>query len=139
VSPDEFQLRVDMYPTEQRIVLAGELDYAGALRLATVIEQALAASPGRLVLDLSQIAFTDSSGMRAIPQASLDAAHAGIEMLVIPARTTVQRRFELAGLHALVPFATADHPGLGVPPANTPGTKHGRYGSRRRGPRRTAT
>jgi anti-anti-sigma factor len=101
--------------TEQRIVLAGELDYNGARHLASVIEETLATRAARLVLDLSQLSFIDSSGVRAVLNASLDATQAGTELLVIPGIDAVQRRFELAGLQTLLPFTSANQPGPRLP------------------------
>ena len=73
-----------------RIALRGELDIATAPRLQEAIDDALAAAPARLVLDLRELSFLDSSGLRLFIVLAGRAEREGFELaLVRPAPPTL--------------------------------------------------
>lgn len=78
-----------------RVALAGDLDLAGA----DALESALAAAPGDLALsiDLTEIEFIDSSGIRSL----IEARNVRGTALVNPSRA-VRRTFELANVEHLL-------------------------------------
>jgi anti-sigma B factor antagonist len=74
--------------------VSGELDIATAPQL----EQRLRESRGRVaVLDLSALAFMDSSGVHAIVDAGIRARQAGGRLVVLRGRPNVDRLFTLTG------------------------------------------
>ncbi len=76
--------------TGSTIKLAGELDSATSTQLLERIEQALAASSAReLVIDLEQVSFIDSSGIRAIIVLERRAKEDGIALALVPPPATV--------------------------------------------------
>jgi anti-sigma B factor antagonist len=82
---------------------AGELDIATAARL----ERALADDrrPGdRVVLDLADLEFIDSTGLRAIVRGAEAARRDGWELKLRPGPPAVQRVFEIAGVLGALPF-----------------------------------
>lgn len=76
--------------------LAGELDIATAEKLSTALEPELEEG-GDLVLDLSELVFMDSSGLRAIIQAALALRGTG-RIVLASATAPVRRVFEVSGL-----------------------------------------
>jgi anti-anti-sigma factor len=90
---------------EHMMVLAGELDMATAEELADVM-LARVESATRLTLDLSQVTFMDSSGLRLILFAQELCRLKRAEFALIPGPRHVQRAFEIAGLLDRLPFQT---------------------------------
>jgi anti-anti-sigma factor len=83
---------------------AGELDIATAPRL----EQALmdGRTPGdRVVLDLADLEFIDSTGLRVLIRAVEAARRGGWELSLRPGPPAVHRVFEIAGVLDALPFA----------------------------------
>jgi anti-sigma B factor antagonist len=82
-------------------VVQGELDLASAPELARRLEQALAGSPATLTLDLSALAFIDSSGLGALCQVQEEAAAQRTVLRLIGVPAHAQRVFEITGLTGL--------------------------------------
>jgi anti-sigma B factor antagonist len=82
------------------VAVAGELDLTGAGRLQPVLLDAVA-SP-LTVLDLSSCVFCDSSGLRAIVEASRRAGEAGTSFRVAGVGSSVARVFELSGMDEIL-------------------------------------
>ena len=81
----------------------GEFDLATADRFSARTERLLAEGYERLVLDLRQLTFMDSSGLRAIVRLNADAAR----LQVIDGPDNVRRLFTITGLRNVLSFATA--------------------------------
>ena len=80
--------------------LRGELDLSGVeqaqMQAGRLLEQL---TPGeRFVVDLSELTFCDSSGIRALMQIRADALAAGKKLLLSSPTPPVRRVFELAGV-----------------------------------------
>jgi anti-anti-sigma factor len=86
------------------LVLVGELDLATAPELDAMTEQACANGAGELVLDLRQLAFIDSTGLRAILRVRNHCEAHRCGLFLTPGPPAVQRLFELAGLLERLPF-----------------------------------
>lgn len=70
-------------PQEVVVALAGELDMATSPRLGETVVEILDRGPVRVItIDLSELGFLDSSGMRALLQARNAAARHGAEFAV---------------------------------------------------------
>ena len=78
------QLRIDVKPEPERVVvaLAGELDMASAPLLQTAIDKDEIAEARMLVLDLQQLQFIDSTGLRVILAVRKMCATRGQELAV---------------------------------------------------------
>lgn len=86
------------------IALCGELDHAVAARLRTALRDALAGdAPCHIVLDLSGLAFTDSSGLGVIIAGRKWARARGVMLALaaVPPNTTAILR--IAGLEQIFP------------------------------------
>ena len=80
--------------------LAGELDLASSPTLEAELERAAAEDPPRLVLDMRELTFMDSTGVRTIVTAHQAAQDEGVELrLVRPdAGSAVWRVIEISGI-----------------------------------------
>lgn len=84
------------------VVARGEVDAATATTLAERLEEAAAAHPGAISVDLSAVTFIDSSGLRVITVARSQAEAEGRLLVVTEASEAVRRIFAMTGLTALL-------------------------------------
>jgi anti-anti-sigma factor len=78
-----------------RIVLAGELDLASAAQVEPLLHDGGAE---RRLLDLRELTFMDSSGLRLILSAHAAARREGVALQIVPGPPAVQRVFEICGV-----------------------------------------
>jgi anti-anti-sigma factor len=81
-----------------RIALRGELDLFSAKRLEEELERIEPATPEVIVLDLRELTFIDSSGLRVLLSADSRAREGGRKLVLVRAPEGVQRIFHIAGL-----------------------------------------
>jgi anti-sigma B factor antagonist len=86
------------------LALAGELDIATVPELDAMTERVCADGAGELVLDLRELAFIDSTGLRAILRAREQCEAHRCQLFLTPGPPAVQRLFELTGLLERLPF-----------------------------------
>jgi len=79
------------------ISLEGELDLASAPQVEERLSSVEARRPARLIVDLSRLAFIDSTGLRLLLQADARAREHGCELVLRPGDASVQRVFEVTG------------------------------------------
>ena len=80
------------------LTLSGELDLNTAEEVVPVLEAALAAHPGSLVLDLSRVRFADSSALNLLLR-----THARTSLhLAGPLQPVVKRLFEVTGISGVL-------------------------------------
>ncbi len=85
-----------------RLALSGELDLATAPELEAALTHLCESGVREIEIDLGEIDFIDSTGLRAILVAKDSCAKAGIEFFLVPSRAEHHRRlFELTGLLGL--------------------------------------
>lgn len=86
----------------ERIVrLRGELDIANAAELEALLVRARPRGQ-RVVLDLAELRFMDSTGLRALLSGRTAAREGGWELTLDNVHRNVARLFELAGVHDLL-------------------------------------
>ena len=83
----------------------GELDLSGAAVLEAELER-LAAEPelGTVVLDMRELEFMDSSGLRLIVVADMQAREAGRRFALVRGSDTVHRVFEITRMSERLDF-----------------------------------
>jgi anti-anti-sigma factor len=86
--------------------LHGELDLGSAPELERQLAEAEAEKPGRLLIDLGNLSFMDSTGLALMLRAQQTAQDNGHQLCLRPGSPQVQRLFELTG--ALDRFTFAD-------------------------------
>ena len=77
---------------------AGELDMAGAPQAERALNDALAAGCSRIVVDLRELDFMDSTGLTLLVRWDLGARNDGYNLALIPGRPPIQRLFAISGL-----------------------------------------
>jgi anti-sigma B factor antagonist len=92
---------------------SGELGLDSAVELCARVDAARDAGRKRLLLDLTNLEFCDSSGLRALIGAAEEVrASAGRLVVVPPADGAVARLFALAGADELLPLRPTTAEGL---------------------------
>jgi anti-anti-sigma factor len=101
VAPTSEHLRIDVRSEPDRVVLElhGELDLLGAPLLQQEIEKAEIQATGIVVLDLKDLEFIDSAGLRVILAAHERSRQHGQELALTPGSEQVQRLFTIAGVN----------------------------------------
>jgi anti-anti-sigma factor len=87
-----------------RLELSGELDLASAPQLERALARAKHGRPATLVLDLRDLSFLDSCGLRELLGAQRACEEAGCALTLI-AGAPARRLFELTGVAARLPLA----------------------------------
>ena len=96
--PPRFDVLVEAGPTGTTLRVSGELDLVSEPQLNQALEQA---SGSPITVDLSELAFMDSTGLRAL----LGAARTHPQLkLQGPLQPPVQRLLELTQTLAILPF-----------------------------------
>jgi anti-sigma B factor antagonist len=105
------QLRIDVRRDGGRAILTldGELDMASAELLQELADGEDLRGEGMIVLDLQQLRFIDSTGLRAILTALEHCRARGQEFAITPGSPQVQRLLSVTGVAEHLPtIATAD-------------------------------
>jgi anti-anti-sigma factor len=100
VAPVSEHLRIDVRNESDRTVLGlhGELDLLGAPMLQEQIDKVELGSPGIVVLDLQDLQFVDSAGLRVILATNERSRQQGWELALTRGTEQVQRLFAIAGV-----------------------------------------
>lgn len=95
-----------------RLSLDGELDIAGAARVEQELERIERGAPATLVIDLRQLAFMDSTGLRVIVAADDRAREQARRFVLVRGSETVQRLLQMTRLDER--FEIVDDPAAAV-------------------------
>ena len=90
----------------------GEIDLATVELVRGAVEDNLQAGED-LVLDLREVGFMDTSGLRLVLEFKDRADRDGCELRLVRGPRAVQRVFEVSGLEPRMPFV--DDPSAGLP------------------------
>jgi anti-anti-sigma factor len=99
---DYFSVALTLGRDRARVHLCGELDAAVADKLSATFEQAWAAEPSLLLVDLADLSFCDSSGIRLLVLAAAQSASKDIEMRIVGVQPIVRRVLELTNTDELL-------------------------------------
>ena len=99
-----FRLEQQTVDGRRRVAVSGEIDLQTAPALEAALDEACAMR-ATIELDLHEVSFIDSTGIRAILTAKAACAEHDVELLMVPSRHQAPRRvFELSGLLDLLPW-----------------------------------
>lgn len=104
MAPTRLEAEVTARGDWTTIVLDGEVDMASAPQLEQAIAEQLAAGAARLMVDLSEVTFMDSTGLTVLFRAHEDAVKAGAEFVVVCGPGSVRRVIEVSGVGGVVPI-----------------------------------
>ena len=96
------------------VYVAGELDLYNADELRTVLDEAAAAKPARIVIDLGELTFTDSIGIGVLVGARSAFADKRGLLLAAPQRD-IRRILEVSGLDRILPAYDTVEEALAAP------------------------
>jgi anti-sigma B factor antagonist len=104
--PELEPFRIDVHPERDsvRVVPVGEVDIATVGELDAKLHELRGDGVQHFLLDLRELTFMDSSGLRLILDWDSRARRNGISLALVPGPATVQRVFELAGVLDQLPF-----------------------------------
>jgi anti-anti-sigma factor len=91
-----------------RLVLRGELDLATAPLLKAALVEAEAGSSELIVIDLADVPFIDSTGLRALVEAHLRSQQNGDRLRISGGSEQALKLFKLAGVLERLPFVATD-------------------------------
>ena len=95
----------DVSGGDTTVSLSGELDISTAAELEQVLGNlAVPDGPARIVIDLRDLRFMDSTGLRLLVTADLRLRREGRELALIPGPESVHRVFRLAMLEERLTF-----------------------------------
>lgn len=124
-----FQLQELVDGGEHTLALTGEVDMVTAPGVEEAVGRLCVEGTTRIVLDLREVTFIDSSGLRAILSADGLCRRRGCEFSLVPGPEQVQSLFEMTGVAELLPFRTDERPQLApdalLPRLFTPGEREG--------------
>ena len=89
------------------VALRGELDLAGAAALEQELARLDAERHDAVVLDLRDVSFMDSSGLRVVAVASRRAGERGRRLALVPGSDQVMRVFEITRMRERLDFVAA--------------------------------
>jgi anti-anti-sigma factor len=100
----EFQVSVSEHDEIVSMALVGELDLATAGRLESELRRVEGARPPVLVIDMRELRFIDSTGLRLIIRADTKARQDGRRLALVPGPEPVHKVFQLALLEKRLDF-----------------------------------
>ena len=98
---EPFAISVVRNGDEVAVVAVGELDLASADSLGDQFREVGAAGAVRIVLDLRQVVFIDSTGLRMLLSLRNDAKRNEHGLTLVPPTPAARRIFEITGTHGL--------------------------------------
>ena len=85
------------------VAIVGELDVSGAPRVREALLSALSEGAQRVAIDLSGLAFIDSTGLGVLVGAFKRARAQSVDFVLTKPSKSVSRVFEIAGLDKILP------------------------------------
>lgn len=101
---EPFRIEVEPSRDVVRVIPVGDLDLATTDNLRDEIERLHGAGFNRLVLDLRQLRFMDSTGLRLILEVDAGSRDDGWDFSLVRGPDAVQRLFELTNLTGRLDF-----------------------------------
>ena len=102
-----FDVDVRGIDTGTAIAVRGDMDIASIESLDSALDQALAASPRRVTLDLRGVGFVDSSGLRFLLRANARSRNEGWAFEIYRPGETAIKALAVTGVFDLLPFVDA--------------------------------
>jgi anti-anti-sigma factor len=101
--PKHFQLEQQQYGDTVVVRLGGEFDVAAEEYFDRIVER-LAAEAKAVVLDLSELSFIDSSGLRALLRAWKRSQEDGGSLAIVSGNGQVRNTMRLTGADEVLPL-----------------------------------
>ena len=99
-----FEVVTEPSPEGVRVLARGELDMYTAEDVTHILASVEAGEPGEVVLDLSEVTFIDSTGLRLIVAASVRSTRNGNHLSIVPS-PAVDRVIDLCDIREQLPLS----------------------------------
>jgi anti-anti-sigma factor len=106
--PEAFSVRTEQHGEAAVVVPTGELDLATAPALEEALGLAFSGGSARVVLDLRELEFIDSSGLRTLLTARRRAEDASAQFSLVAGHRGLERTLEIAGVHKVFKWTPAE-------------------------------
>ena len=106
--PEAFSVRTEQYGDAAVVVPTGELDLATAPALEEALGRAFDGATTRVVLDLRELEFIDSSGLRTLLTARRRSEDANRQFSLVAGHRGLERTLEIAGVHKVFQWTRAE-------------------------------
>lgn len=106
--PKAFSVRTEQHGAAAVVVPTGELNITTAPALEQELERAFEGGSDPVVLDLRELVFIDSSGLRAMLIARQMADNAEARFALVAGNRALERTFEIAGLRKFFAWTLAE-------------------------------
>jgi anti-anti-sigma factor len=111
IDSSQFALQDLVSDRHHRLILAGELDINATAALEACLHEVCSHDTANLTIDLSQLTFMDSNGVRITLLARQLCQQHACHFQLIPGPPQIQLLFEVTGLLNSLPFQpNASHP-----------------------------
>src|SRR3954453_6381035 len=106
--PEAFSVRTEQHGDAAVVVPSGELDLATAPALEEALGHAFDGGTDRVVLDLRELEFIDSSGLRTLLTARRQSEEAGAQFSLVAGHRGLDRTLEIAGVRKVFDWTLAE-------------------------------
>ncbi len=106
--PEAFSITTARHGPHAVVALHGEFDIAAEDEVSAELARVLDARPDSLAVDLRNLTFLDSTGLRALLGLRTACDELGCRLLLIRGAPAVQRAFEVSGLAEHFEFADSE-------------------------------
>ena len=103
----QFSVRTDHAGSQAVVVPHGELDMATVRPFQHAVDEVLARGAESVVVDLGELTFIDSTGLRQLLTLARCAPHEGFRLELLPGTPAVMRLFELTSTVDVLPFRSS--------------------------------
>ena len=106
--PEAFSVRTELHGDASVVIPSGELDLATAPALEEALQSGFDGISARVVLDLRELEFIDSSGLRTLLTARRSADMARKPFSLVAGHRGLERTLEIAGVHKVFDWTPAE-------------------------------
>jgi anti-sigma B factor antagonist len=106
--PEAFSVRTEQHGESAVVVPTGELDLATAPALEDALGRAFEGGSARVVLDLRELEFIDSSGLRTLLTARRRADESEAQFSLVAGHRGLERTLGIAGVHKVFDWTPAE-------------------------------
>jgi len=107
--PKAFEVKVERVDGRAVVRIAGEFDLAATRAVDEALLEIEGESPEVVVLDLREVTFLDSTGLRTITSADARARETGHELRIVRGPEQIQKLLFVTGMDKILPLV--DDPG----------------------------
>lgn len=105
MSEQPLQVRLSADDGRYMLTVTGELDVVSASELESAVRRIFDRGGGDLRIDMSELTFMDSTGLRTVLLARELCERHGCNLSIVPGPPRVQRLFEVTGLLDVLQFS----------------------------------